>query len=445
MFRCLNWLTGFVFCATSCVLSSSFFADERPNIVLIMADDLGYECISCNGSLDYQTPNLDRLASSGVRLTHCYSQPLCTPSRVKLMTGQSNKRNYVRFGQLDRQQITFAHLLRKAGYRTCVAGKWQLGKEKDSPQHIGFEQSLLWQHTRGRTDELGHDTRYPNPKLEENGKPAKFNPGKFSTDLFVDYIVKFMEANKEQPFLVYYPMVLVHCPFCATPDSQNWDAGARGSKNYKGNPKYFSDMVAYCDKSVGRIDSKLKQLGIRDNTLLIFVGDNGTDKPIVTKTTSGEIAGGKAKMTDAGTHVPAVISWPSQVTSGMVLNDIVDFSDFMPTICDASKSEVPKNLTIDGRTFLPQIKGEIGTPRDSIYVWYSRNGGSSNARTFARNQHYKLYESGQFYDISSDPLEGTPINSLTQEQLVVRKLLQKRIDKFADVPVVEPKMRKKRN
>ena len=114
-------------------------AADRPNIVLIMADDMGYECIRANGSLDYQTPQLDALAAGGLRFEHCYSQPICTPSRVKLMTGMSNKRNYVRFGRLNRKQTTFAHILRDAGYKTCVAGKWQLGNESDSPRHFGFE------------------------------------------------------------------------------------------------------------------------------------------------------------------------------------------------------------------------------------------------------------------------------------------------------------------
>ena len=259
-------------------------AEERPNIVLIMADDMGFECLSCNGSLDYKTPNLDRIASNGLRLTHCYAQPLCTPSRVKLMTGMSNKRNYVRFGRLDRTQTTFAHLLQRAGYKTCIAGKWQLGREIDSPQHFGFEASLLWQHTRGRADSSKHDTRYPNPRLERNGEEIEFDNGEFSADLFVEFISEFMERNRDRPFLVYYPMVLVHCPFTATPDSEGWDAQSFGSKTYKGDPKYFADMVSYCDKVVGQIDAKLTDLRLHKNTLLIFVGDNGTpDKPIVTQ------------------------------------------------------------------------------------------------------------------------------------------------------------------
>lgn len=411
---------------------------SRPNIVLIMADDMGYECLSANGSLDYRTPNLDRLAAEGLRFTHCYAQPICTPSRVKLMTGKSNKRNYVRFGRLARDQVTFAQLLQGAGYRTCIAGKWQLGNEEDAPQHFGFQQSLLWQHTRGRSDAMKHDTRYPNPRLERNGVPTDFSNGEFSADVFVDFIGKFMTENRDRPFLVYYPMALVHCPFCPTPDSEDWDPMSRGSKTYKGDPQYFGDMVAYADKTVGRIDAKLKELGIRDNTLLMFIGDNGTDTPIVTNTTYGRVVGAKGKMVDGGNHVPCVISWPGTSPKGKVIDDIVDFSDFLPTLCDATGTDVPTDLVVDGRSFLPQLQGKQGNPRQAIYMWYSRNGVVSEAKVFARNQRYKLYSSGKFYDVPNDPEEKHPlaIDQLTAEQQEIHRMLEQHIAQFDDIQPV---------
>jgi arylsulfatase A len=129
--------------------STSLGAEGRaPNIVLIMADDMGYECVGANGGTSYRTPNLDRLASGGLRFEHGYSQPLCTPSRVQIMTGIYNQKNYVRFGILAPDQTTFAHLLKKAGYATCVAGKWQLLGGFDGPQHFGFDEYCLWQLTR---------------------------------------------------------------------------------------------------------------------------------------------------------------------------------------------------------------------------------------------------------------------------------------------------------
>ena len=157
-------------------------AEERPNVILIMADDMGYEALSSNGSESCKSPNLDNLAKRGVRFTNCFSNPICTPSRAKIMTGQYNVRNYVKFGMLDRGQTTFAHQLKAAGYATAIAGKWQLGKEKDAPQHFGFEKSCLWQHTRsGRSKEDGKtiDRRFVNPMLEFNGKEKEYTNGEY--------------------------------------------------------------------------------------------------------------------------------------------------------------------------------------------------------------------------------------------------------------------------
>ena len=180
-----------------------------------MADDLGLETMGSYGGTLYKTPNLNRLAAKGARFVHCYAQPICTPSRVQLATGQYNVRNYVKFGLLPRGEITFAHRLKAKGYATCIAGKWQLGREKDAPQHFGFDEALLWQHTRdGRLKINGTrvDKRYENPILEKNGEPLAYNDGEFAPDLMVDFILDFIERKAEQPFLVYYPMILTH-PF----------------------------------------------------------------------------------------------------------------------------------------------------------------------------------------------------------------------------------------
>jgi arylsulfatase A len=132
-----------------------------------MADDFGYECIGANGSTSYQTPHIDKLAATGMRFEHCYSQPLCTPTRVQLMTGQYNIRNYVRFGLLDPKQTTFAHLFKQAGYTTGIVGKWQLGGGFDGPKHFGFDEYCLWQLTR-------RPPRFANPGLEINGKEIDY-------------------------------------------------------------------------------------------------------------------------------------------------------------------------------------------------------------------------------------------------------------------------------
>ena len=134
--------------------------NRPPNIILIMADDLGFECVNSYGGTSYETPNLSSLAESGIQFDNCHSQPICTPSRVKLMTGKSNKKNYKKFGILDPNEKTFSQALRKKGYATMIAGKWQLGKVDSLPQHFGFDEHLLWQLTDTGRDSIGRDKRY---------------------------------------------------------------------------------------------------------------------------------------------------------------------------------------------------------------------------------------------------------------------------------------------
>ena len=403
---------------------------ENPNILLIMADDLGYECIGANGGKSYSTPALDDLAATGVRFEHCYAQPLCTPSRVKIMTGINNVRNYKEFGTLDRNQTTFAQLFKQQGYATCVAGKWQLGREPDSPQHFGFDESCLWQHRRGRTDAEGHDTRYPNPKLEINGEPVNFNNGEFGQDVVSDYLCDFMERHQDQPFFAYYPMILTHCPFVPTPDSPDWDPTDMGSLSYKGDPQYFADMVRYMDKMVGKLVNKLEALGLRQRTLILFTGDNGTDEPVVSELNGRQVAGAKGRTTDAGTRVPLIVNWPGTVTANIVCRDLVDFSDVLPTVCKAADVPIPGSPVLDGSSFWPQLQGKPGSPRTSIYCWYSRSGKDEQARVFSRTHRYKLYRNGEFYDIDNDVLEKQPLDStsLDANAAEIRTRLQQVIE-----------------
>ena len=398
----------------------------RPNIILIMADDLGYECIGANGGTSYKTPVLDKMAETGIRFEHCHSQPLCTPSRVQIMTGIYNVRNYVKFGVLDRKQTTFAHLLKKSGYATCVVGKWQLGKQADSPRHFGFDESCLWHHAR-------RAGRYPNPGLEVNGKSIDYKKGQYGPAVVSDFACQFMARNKSKPFIIYYPMILTHCPFEPTPDSADWDPASKGSRSYKGKAKYFGDMVTYMDKIVGKLLAKLDELGLRDRTMVLFTGDNGTDKPVVSAMKGRKVAGGKGSMTDAGTRVPFIANWPGVIPRGKVSRDLVDFSDFLPTVCNAAGVTVPPALNVDGRSFLPQLRGEKGKPREWIYCWYSRGGGPVG-REWARNQRYKLYRKGGFYDVSKDVLEKKPLNidELTADERKIRAMLRKALDKYKD-------------
>ena len=359
---------------------------KRPNIVLIMADDMGYECLSANGCEDYNTPVLDKLAAEGMRFTQCFANPLCTPSRAKIMTGLYNIRNYRAFAILDRDQTTFAHLLKKAGYVTAVAGKWQLGKEPDSPQHFGFDQACLWQHRLPREDR-GCDTRYSNPRLEVNGKVMPLDKGTYGPDICTDFLCDFIKENKDKPVLVYYPMILVHCPFTPTPDSKNWNPKSRGSGSYKGPGKledkkrHFKEMVEYTDKLVGKFIKTLEENGLRENTLFIFTGDNGTDKPIVTKWNGRTIAGDKGKVTDAGTRAPLIVNWPGRIKPAVETKELVEFSDFLPTLCEVTGAPLPANYPGDGVSLWPTLAGTGKRDKPHIYISYGN-------QKWARTVHY---------------------------------------------------------
>ncbi|MEC7280910.1 MAG: sulfatase-like hydrolase/transferase [Verrucomicrobiota bacterium] len=405
----------------------------KPNIVLIMADDLGLETMGSYGGTPYKTPNLDRLAANGMRFEHCYAQPICTPSRVQLMTGQYNVRNYTKFGLLPRGEVTFAHKLKAKGYATCIAGKWQLGREKDAPQHFGFEEALLWQHTRDgrmKIDGTRVDKRYENPILEKNGEPLAYNDGEFAPDLMVDFILDFIERKAEQPFLVYYPMILTHCPFVPTPHSEDWDPTSAGSPTHKGDKAYFGDMVEYVDHLVGKIEAELERHGLLENTYLIFTGDNGTDRTVVSMLKGEPFPGRKGTLTNGGTHVPLIVSRPGTVPA-KVHNDLIDFSDFLPTFCEIANSSTD-GLTLDGNSFLPQLHGETGNPREFVYCWYNRDMKHGKTQVTARNQRYKLYKGGKFYDIPNDLQEKQPLvtNSLTPEQVAIKEELQEVLNHY---------------
>lgn len=405
--------------------------DARPpNIILIMADDMGYECVAANGGESYRTPHLDALAAEGMRFINCYSQPLCTPSRVQIMTGRYNSRNYMRFGLLDPEERTFANLLRDAGYATCVVGKWQLEGGFDGPKHFGFDEYSLWQLTLIGSE---HESRYANPTIEQNGEVRRLREGQYGPDVVSEYALDFIERHRDEPFLLYYPMILPHWPFEPIPRGPDWDPKSPGLKG-QGQKRYFTDMIAHTDAIVGRLISKLDDLELRDETLVLFTADNGTAQGIESTLDGRPYAGGKKLLTDNGTHVPFIANWPVHIAPGSVNNDLIDFSDFLPTILDAAGLDIPTDRELDGRSFLPQLRGEIGTPRRWIYCWFYRNGrvGEKSGGEFARDHQYKYHLDGRFFDLHADPWEQHPLaeTDLTDAAREARDVLRTVVSRY---------------
>jgi len=395
---------------------------RKLNVILILADDFGYECVTANGGQSYSTPNLDRLAAGGVRFSRCHVQPLCTPTRVVLMTGMSNVRNYTQFGAMERSQTTFAHIMKQAGYATCIAGKWQLGRDLGLPKHFGFDEHCLWQLNR-------RPGRYKNPGLEINGKQKNYTNGKYGPDIVNDYALDFIARKKAGPFFLYYPMMLTHAPFEPTPESADY-AGFGSKGGEKGNRKYFADMVAYMDKLIGKLVAHLDELGLRDNTLILFLGDNGTGAGVVSTCNGKQVSGGKGQTSERDTHVPAIANGPGNVVVSQVCDDLIDASDFLPSFCEMAGVTLPVTLKLDGRSFAPQLRGEPGTPRPWLYSWYQPRGPSGRKAEFARDKRFKLYSTGECFDVTKDPDERSPLRELGDDAKLARAKLQAAIESF---------------
>jgi len=377
--------------------------EQKPNIVLIMADDVGVEVLGSYGGTSYSTPNLDKLAETGIRFTNCYSTPKCSPSRVKIMTGRYQFRTTEEWGHIPSNEITFGHVLKSAGYVTVLAGKWQMilqGKDPDHITKMGFEQNCVFGWHEG--------PRYHDPYIWQNGKILQNTNGLYGPDIYCDFLIDFIKKNKDKPFLAYYPMTLAH-------DISN-DLETPPPTAPIGRYNTYKEMIEYMDKLVGRLVNSLEELGLRENTLILFTTDNGTPKRYITKFENGEyirepiismigdksVYGGKGELTNAGTHVPLIANWPGITSSGTTCDDLIDFSDFMPTLAELGSAELPSGVVIDGISFVPQLRGEAGNPRKWIYNQFE-------GEAWARTKQWKLYQSGNLFDMKNDPLEKSPI------------------------------------
>ena len=424
-------------------------AAKRPNIILIMADDIGVEGIGCYGGTSYATPAIDQLAKQGVRFTHAYSQPLCTNTRIQLMTGLYNNRNWLYFGTMDPNAKTFGHYLQEAGYSTCIAGKWQL-QSYDPPSYPG---SHLRRGKGMKVTEAGFDDyslfhswhtedkgkRFKNPTMYENGRLLKELKGEYGPDHWVNFINDFISRKKddENPFFVYYAMALPHRPFVPTPDSADWNNDAAHETE---DVRHFPDMAEYMDKCVGRVVKQVDDLGLANDTLIIFYSDNGTHRKITSQTKNGPVVGGKGRTTDAGTHVPLAVRWTGKIKPG-VNDNLVDSTDFLPTIMEAAGQPVPRTAKLDGISFYPQLFGKSGQIRPWVFCHYDPRPGWDKDQfrkiRFARDKRYKLYGDGKLYDVPNDKLEKRPIPT-SADTATSRKARQRLAKVLKDMPNPDP-------
>ncbi len=400
----------------------------KPNIVIILADDLGVECLSAYGGKSLKTPNIDKLAVDGMRFTRCFSNPYCSPSRATLLTGRYPFKNGLKtvLDTKDKEEIylhpdqpSFARQLKQAGYATGLVGKWHMSLEHrhNTINEMGFDQYQTW---RIFDDKGEKTTRYWTPYLLRNGTViADQIKDRYGPDVDLEFYLDFIKSSaaKKQPFLAYYATCLPHFPWEPTPDSQ--DKSYRQPKTgHKGDPKYFPDMVAYLDKHVGQILQTLQDLGIADNTIVLFLADNGTDRDLVNNWGDGKtIHGGKGTMTDRGTHVPLIVRWPGQIKAATTCDDLIDFSDLFPTLCELSGTTMPRD-EIHGRSFAPQLLGKPGQPREWIHIQHEGNRQVRSGQYMLNNKNQlrrvvELWEDPAKPDENRDPeKESTARKSL---------------------------------
>ena len=399
-------------------------AASKPNFLVFLADDVGQEVLGCYGGTSYKTPCLDRLAEEGSRFMHCYSMPMCHPTRVTLVSGQYPARlGRPAWGSFPKKhnKHTFAHVLKKAGYATAVAGKWQLTLLKNNPAHpkqLGFDESCLFGWHEG--------PRYYQPLLWQNGKIRDDVADRYGPDVYCEFLIDFMERNKDRPFLAYFPMALCHD---VTDDLKKPVPYAPGKDRYA----MFKEMVEAMDVRVGRMVSALDRLGLREKTLILFLGDNGSPRgsiieakngkyqrdPVVSKMGKRRVYGGKGGLTDTGTRVPLIANWKGTIPGGTTRLDLIDMSDFLPTLAELAAAEPSPGATLDGRSFAPQLLGSNDKHRDWVYC-------EAHGKSWVRNQRWKLYNDGRLIDVKSETHEKRPLSSESDspESAAARKNLQ---------------------
>ncbi len=394
---------------------------SRPNIVFIMVDDLGKEWISCYGAEGIQTPNLDALAQGGMRFENAWCMPQCTPTRVTLLTGQypyrhgwTNHFDVPRWGSGGHfdpsRNASFARVLRKAGYATAIAGKWQIDDFRVEPRALdaaGFDEWCMW--TGGEGGNQASNKRYWDPYIHIADK-SRTHEGKFGPDIYCDFLIDFMRRHRDKPMLLYFSMCLTHGPLVHTPDEPN----------AKSKLERHRAMVRYTDKLVGRLVTALDQMKLRDKTIIFFTTDNGTGGGVTGRRLGRKVRGAKTRMAEAGTAMPFIVNGPGLVPAGVVTDALTDFTDILPTFAELAATRPNQKFVVDGRSIAPLILGKTAdSPRDWIL---SMGGKKASFRDnhvvpaqdyddrVIRDKRWKLWvgtdrRPEKLFDIKNDPWE----------------------------------------
>lgn len=387
----------------------------RPNVVLIMTDDMGYADVGCYGSKDIRTPHIDRLAKDGTRLTDFYSAgPVCTPTRAALMTGRWQQRVGLEWAigpgmkepGLPARETTVARLLRDAGYRTALFGKWHLGYKKEfGPNVHGFDT-----HVGLLSGNVDHYS-----KKEINGEldwyhdhVLQYEPG-YATDLITARTVAYVDKHAGAPFFVYVAYNAVHWPF--QPPDRPDDVRTRATW-FDGDRKRYAAMVERIDAGVGKIVAALKERGILDNTLLVFTNDNGGER----YSDNGPFAQRKGTLWEGGIRVPCLLRWPGHVAAGTLSRQPAISMDLTATVLAACGVKPQEGRPLDGVDLLPLLK--TGRVTERTFFWRIDRG-KVQQKAVRRGDWKYLLAGGKerLFDLTADPGERTSLDARHPDRL----------------------------
>jgi len=409
--------------------------NEKPNILFVLADDLGLEGVGTYGGVLVKTPNIDRLAHEGMKFTNMFANPYCTPTRSELLTGRYPYMTHTLFpisnyerhknDVLNKSEPSFARQLKKVGYRTAIAGKWQLSflSKQDWVHDFGFDTYQFWQIM---TADNVRTQRYHNPYFRRDGKIVHEDiKNRYGPDVMVDFLTEFIEKSHDEgkPFLAYYTSLLPHFPWVPTPGSKDSSmAGNLASGINYGIPKYYPDMIKRLDHNVGILLDKLDQLGISDNTLVIFLADNGTDQHLYSIIHGQYLYGGKATLTDRGSHVPLLMRWPGHIKPGSINSNMVEAADFLPTFCEIAGAPLPAK-SINGKSFAKSLP-DANTVLSKNWVHIEKKEGR-----YLRTKEWIVTDKGVYKKLKPYPTDAVTIdkNILDKETRDQLSLLEKKL------------------
>ena len=401
-------------------------AGRPPNLVLILADDIGFECVGAYGGEDGLTPRIDRLAAAGMRFDSCLATPMCTTSRAMLFSGKYNFRNYSRWAHLDPAEAVLAEKLRSGGYVTGMSGKWHLGNwEQDSkgrrgPARMGFDHYLSEITGESSPDRAAFDSpgnRFWSTRLLEDGTPRDLPPKRFSEDELAAHAIAFFRTHRDRPFFYHYASNLAHRPMVATSEPTAAD------RREHGKARHFAAMVRKFDEITGRLVDEIESLGLARETVILITSDNGTDnvweaKSIRNQWRGQEVPGGKYLVNEAGTAVLFIVFAPGRVSPGRSSRAPIDLSDFVPTLLDLAGLAEPEGL--DGIGFRALLENPAALPkREVAFTWGAMDGRNvvfhqpvahrHNILHAARDSRWRYLSDGRLFDVESDPLMRLPV------------------------------------